>query len=38
MLLPVLLPLAPASTLAKRFPHELATVLVKHGAPGTHCQ
>jgi hypothetical protein len=31
-LLPVLMPLAPASTLAARFPHELATVLGSHGA------
>ena len=31
-LLPVLMPLAPASTLAARFPHELATILVRHGA------
>ena len=31
-LLPVLMPLAPASTLAARFPHALATILVRHGA------
>jgi hypothetical protein len=31
-LLPVLMPLAPASTLIARFPRELADVLVKHGA------
>jgi hypothetical protein len=31
-LLPVLMPLAPASTLAARFPAELATVLSAHGA------
>ena len=31
-LLPVLMPLAPASTLAARFPNELATILVRHGA------
>ena len=31
-LLPVLMPLAPASTLAARFPHALATNLVRHGA------
>ena len=31
-LLPVLMPLAPASTLAARFPHELASILRGHGA------
>ena len=31
-LLPVLMPLAPASTLIARFPHALATILVRHGA------
>jgi hypothetical protein len=31
-LLPVLMPLAPASTLAARFPHALETILVRHGA------
>ena len=30
-LLPVLMPLAPTSTLAVRFPHELATILAQHG-------
>jgi hypothetical protein len=30
--LSVLTPLAPASKLATRFPHELATILVRHGA------
>ena len=32
-LLPVLMPMAPASTLAARFPDELAAILVRHGAP-----
>ncbi len=31
-LLPVLMPLAPASTLAARFPDELAAILDRHGA------
>lgn len=31
-LLPVLMPLAPAATLAQRFPHELGRVLLAHGA------
>lgn len=31
-LLPVLMPLAPASTLVERFPDELTTILLKHGA------
>ena len=31
-LLPVLMPLAPASTLAARFPAELAAILDRHGA------
>lgn len=31
-LLPLLMPLAPASTLAARFPQELASVLRRHGA------
>ncbi len=31
-LLPVLMPLAPASTLAARFPDELAAILGRHGA------
>jgi hypothetical protein len=31
-LLPVLMPLAPAATLAIRFPGELATILARHGA------
>ena len=31
-LLPVLMPLAPATTLAARFPHVLATILAQHGA------
>ena len=31
-LLPVLMPLAPASTLATRFPDELAAILSRHGA------
>jgi hypothetical protein len=30
-LLPVLMPLAPAATLATRFPGELATILARHG-------
>jgi len=34
-LLPVLMPLAPASTLAARFPLAMASVLRGHGAPGT---
>lgn len=33
-LLPVLLPLAPASTLTSRIPEQIATVLAAHGAPG----
>lgn len=32
-LLPVLIPLAPASTLLARFPDALATVLTAHGVP-----
>ncbi|SHN44637.1 DUF6933 domain-containing protein [Cryptosporangium aurantiacum] len=32
-LLPVLMPLAPAATLATRFPAQLATVLTAHGIP-----
>ena len=32
-LLPVLMPLAPAADLAKRFPEYLASVLFAHGAP-----
>ncbi len=32
-LLPVLVPLAPAATLARRFPAQLALVLQKHDAP-----
>ncbi|MBY0285343.1 MAG: hypothetical protein K2W81_15450 [Sphingomonas sp.] len=32
-LLPVLMPLAPAATLARRFPAQLALVLKEHGAP-----
>jgi hypothetical protein len=32
-LLPVLMPLAPAAELAKRFPDHLASVLLAHGAP-----
>ncbi len=32
-LLPVLTPLAPAATLARRFPAQLALVLKEHGAP-----
>lgn len=32
-LLPVLMPLAPASELAQRFPEHLSSVLIEHGAP-----
>lgn len=32
-LLPVLMPLAPATDLATRFPEDLASVLVAHGIP-----
>ncbi|MFS0849507.1 hypothetical protein AB3M93_08565 [Novosphingobium panipatense] len=32
-LLPVLMPLAPAATLARRFPAQLALILKEHGAP-----
>lgn len=32
-LLPVLMPLAPATELAKRFPEHLSSVLLAHGAP-----
>jgi len=32
-LLPVLMPLAPAATLARRFPAQLALVLKEHGVP-----
>ena len=32
-LLPVLMPLAPAATLARRFPAHLALILKEHGAP-----
>jgi hypothetical protein len=32
-LLPVLMPLAPAATLGRRFPAQLALVLKEHGAP-----
>ena len=32
-LLPVLMPLAPAATLARRFPAQLALVLKAHGVP-----
>jgi hypothetical protein len=34
-LLPVLMPLAPATTLLARFPHQVATVLAAHGTPDT---
>lgn len=34
-LLPVLMPLAPATTLLARFPQQAATVLAAHGIPGT---
>jgi hypothetical protein len=34
-LLPVLMPLAPATTLLARFPQQVAAVLAAHGIPGT---